>query len=614
MAASVVVLKSGAGIKRDGTIFEGDFYIDGEWVRFQRGLPRKIWGYRAISLYLPQIVRGLSTFVQNQLVYTHAGSEDTVKRFTINGSFIPSVVSDRTPVDVSATGTVLLTGGGSGSVDSVTVNGVTITSGSVAFSVDLATTATAVAANITAYTSTPNYTAVAVGSVITITASTGGSASNGFVVATTLTTITATTTNMAGGSNGLIINANNTWMFDVMFDSVSLDNLLIASVAPNLSAIDSSADGQIFTGNVLGTDPLVEVELPANANASGGMVVLHPYLFYYGTAGIVGWSVPGDPRDLIGSGSGQARVAGQKILKGLPLRAGAGSAPAGLFWAYNALIRSTFTGGATVFQFDTISAETTVLSPNSIIEYDGIYYWCGVDRFLMFNGVVRELPNTMNLNYFFDNLNNEQAQKVFATKVPRFGEIWWCFPFGTSTECNHAIVYNVRENTWYDTPLPNSGRSAGSFVPFFAAPLTTGVTNQNGLGYKVWLQEQGLDEIDGTTVNAIVSYFETADLSLAVLNNQNRKVKISYIEPDFVQEGDMTVEVKGRANARAPTVTSNVVTFVANPGSDPAAQIVPFKEQRREMRVRFTSNAIGGDYQMGQVLMHIEAGDGTITG
>jgi hypothetical protein len=358
----------------------------------------------------------------------------------------------------------------------------------------------------------------------------------------------------------------------------------------------------------------VEVTLPTNVTVSGGVVVLHPYLFYYGTAGIVGWSVPGDPRDLTGTGSGQARVAGQKIVKGLPLRAGAGSAPAGLFWAYNALIRSTFTGGTTIFQFDTISAETTVLSPNSIIEYDGIYYWCGVDRFLMFNGVVRELPNTMNLNYFFDNLNTAQSQKVFATKVPRFGEIWWCFPTGNNTECDHAIIYNVRENTWYDTPLPNSGRSAGSFVPFFAAPLMTGTTNDTGLGFKVWLQEQGLDEIDGTSVNAIVSYFETSDLSLAVLNNQNRKVKISYIEPDFVQVGDMTVAVLGRANARAPTVTSNIVTFVANPGSDPAAQIVPFKEQRREMRVKFTSNAIGGDYQMGQVLMHIEAGDGTITG
>jgi hypothetical protein len=30
--------------------------------------------------------------------------------------------------------------------------------------------------------------------------------------------------------------------------------------------------------------------------------------------------------------------------------------------------------------------------------------------------------------------------------------------------------------------------------------------------------------------------------------------------------------------------------------------------------VRFTSNTVGGDYQMGQVLMHIEPGDGTITG
>ena len=614
MAASVVVLKSGAGIKRDGTVFEGDFYVDGAWVRFQRGLPRKIWGYRAISLYLPQITRGLSTFVQNQLVYTHAGSRDTVKRFTINSSFIPSVVSDRTPVAVGAVGTVVLTGGAAGSVDSVTVNGVTITSVSVAFSVDLPTTAAAVAANINAYTSSPEYVATSVGSVIAIAPTVGGSAANGFVVAVTLTTITATTTNLSGGSNALVVDNNNTWMFDVMFDSTSLSNLLIASVAANLSAIDSSVPGQIFTGDITATTPLVEVTIPNNVTVSGGMVVLHPYLFYYGTAGIVGWSVAGNPRDLTGSGSGQARVAGQKIVKGLPLRAGAGSAPAGLFWAYNALIRSTFTGGATVFQFDTISAETTVLSPNSIIEYDGIYYWCGVDRFLMFNGVVREVANTMNLNYFFDNLNTAQAQKVFATKVPRFGEIWWCFPSGSSTECDQAIIYNVRENTWYDTPLPNSGRSAGSFVPFFAAPLMTGTTNATGLGYKVWLHEQGVDEIDGTQVNSITSFFETSDLSLAVLNNQNRKVKISYIEPDFVQSGDMTVAVIGRANARAPTVTSNIVTFVANPGSNPAAQIVPFKEQRREMRVRFTSNALGGDYQMGQVLMHIEAGDGTITG
>lgn len=613
MAASVVVLKSQPGIKRDGTIFEGDFYVDGQWVRFQRGLPRKMWGYKALNLFLSEISRGFHSFTEGNLIYCHSGSQSYVERFTLDLDGNPSIISNRTPVAIAATGTVTLTGGAAGSVDSITVNGVNTMSAPVSFTTDLPTTATAVAANINAHTSTPNYTASAVGAVITIAASTAGAATNGYAVVATTTTITATDTDMTGGQNAYVPDADNSWMFDVMFSSVSLSNDLIAHVAPNEDNIASTGAGYIYTGDITATTPLTQVSLPADGNASGGIVVLHPYLFYYGTAGFVGWSVAGKPGDLVGSGSGQARVAGQKIVKGLPLRAGAGSAPAGLFWAYDALIRSTFTGGATVFQFDTISAEITVLSQNSIIEYDGVYYWCGVDRFLMFNGVVRELPNNMNINYFYDTLNPDQKQKVFATKVPRFGEIWWCFPQGSSTECNHAIVYNVRENTWYDTPLPNNGRSAASFNPAFAAPLMTGVIT-SGSGYKVWRHEYGLNEIDGTTVNPIVSYFETSDLSLAVLNNQNRKIKINYIEPDFVQVGDMTVEVRGRANARAPTVTSNTVTFVDNPGSNPAEQIVPFKEQRREMRVRFTSNALGGDYQMGQVLMHVEPGDGTITG
>ncbi len=51
MPESTIVLKSLAGIKRDGTKYDGDFYIDGQWVRFQRGLPRKIGGYRSINKY-----------------------------------------------------------------------------------------------------------------------------------------------------------------------------------------------------------------------------------------------------------------------------------------------------------------------------------------------------------------------------------------------------------------------------------------------------------------------------------------------------------------------------------------------------------------------------------
>ena len=35
-----------------------------------------------------------------------------------------------------------------------------------------------------------------------------------------------------------------------------------------------------------------------------------------------------------------------------------------------------------------------------------------------------------------------------------------------------------------------------------------------------------------------------------------------------------------------------------------------FKEQRRELRFRFASNTVGGNYQMGQIVVHIEPADG----
>jgi hypothetical protein len=615
MPDTTVVLKSEPGIKRDGTKFEGNFYTDGQWVRWQRGLPRKIGGYKSTQKYLTEISRGFSNFTQQDYVYCHSGGANTLERFTLDITGNSSIVSNRTPAAVQATGSVTLTSGAAGSVDTIKVNGIDIMSGSVAYVTSLADTATAVAANITAYTSSPNYSAVAVGAQINITATVAGSAPNGLAVVATATTITTSKVDMYGGSDALVVSAENMWMFDYQFDSSTNQNYLLAHVSPNLLSISNSIGGQIFFGEVLGTGILQSVNLPANTNCTGGIVSLHPYLFYYGTDGIIGWSVPGEPTNLTetGAGAGVARVWGQKIIKGLPLRAGSGTAPAGIFWAYDAVIRATFTGGAAVFQFDVVATDTSIISENSIVDYDGVFFWAGVDRFLMFNGVVREVPNSLNLNYFFDGLNKRHRSKVFAYKVPRYGEIWWCYPRGDATECTHAVVYNVRENTWYDTELPANGRAAGAFNNAFAAPILAGAVGV-GNDYRVWIQEQGVDEIDGQVINPIRSYFETADLS-SLTQGKNEYLRITRIEPDFVQNGDMTVQVTGRANARAPEIYSSTFTFVdPNNITEPYQEIVMLKEQRRELRVRFESNAIYGDYQMGQIIGHVSSGDKTVLG
>lgn len=540
MAEKIVQIKSIPGIKRDGTKFEGDNYVDGQWVRFQRGLPRKIGGYRAISKYLSGISRALHEYTQNSLTYVHSGSANFVERFYIDGSYNTSVVTNRTPATLAE-------------------------------------------------------------------------------------------------------NDANMWQFDVDTAAGLGGSQLVAQVAPNLNCICNSDGGQLFYGPLLGTSALQEVtNLPTGYSLTGGVVALHPYTFGFGDNGYVMWSVPGDPTDFTGTGSGAANITGQKIVRGMPLRGGPGNAPSGLFWSADSLVRASFVGGDAIFQFDPISTQTSILGANTVIEYDGIFYWIGTDRFLMFNGVVREIENNMNQNYFFDGLNQQYRQKVFAFKVPRFGEIWWCYPRGEATEPSHAVIYNVRENTWYDCELPNGGRSAGIFTSVFPKPLMTGVVgsigpedirvtevdadtriteddnvrvtqNSEALQYKLWVHEVGTDEIDGLEVQPVFSFFETGDLSLPVMTQENKALQALLLEPDFVQSGDMTVQIVGRANARSPEVYSEEHLIPEVPQT-PQEQVVYFKTQRRELRFRFVSNTVGGDYQMGLVLAHLQPGDGTVIG
>ena len=75
MATKVFTLDTKPGIQRDGTVFDKLFYTDGEWVRFQRGRPRKIGGYRVISDQLTGPSRGIWVNPQNLAVYDASNGE-----------------------------------------------------------------------------------------------------------------------------------------------------------------------------------------------------------------------------------------------------------------------------------------------------------------------------------------------------------------------------------------------------------------------------------------------------------------------------------------------------------------------------------------------------------
>jgi hypothetical protein len=70
----------------------------------------------------------------------------------------------------------------------------------------------------------------------------------------------------------------------------------------------------------------------------------------------------------------------------------------------------------------------------------------------------------------------------------------------------------------------------------------------------------------------------------------------------------MELVVTGKGYADDTDVSSDPYSF------DPTTLKIDMKEQRREMRLKFTSNIVNGDYFMGRVILNIETGDVRGTG
>lgn len=140
--------------------------------------------------------------LRNGWIEIYSGAQPTSADSAATGVLLCTITSGSGAMtkEVLATGTVTLSTGAAGSVNTLTVNGIEIMGAAVPFNGTLAQTAADVAAQINRYRSVPDYTATAAGSVVTIAALPGTATTpNTFVVASTVTTITKVDANMAGG-------------------------------------------------------------------------------------------------------------------------------------------------------------------------------------------------------------------------------------------------------------------------------------------------------------------------------------------------------------------------------------------------------------------------------
>jgi len=655
MTKKVFALDTQPGVQRDGTVFDKQFYNDGRWVRFQRGRPRKVGGYREIVSNLAGISRGIFVNPQQGFNIVFSGYSDGLQKLPIDNNGIGSGLVDFTLSYFTPNANNLWQFDGFFDVGGAGVSLILAHPGQNLSLIDN-------------NTDTPVLAGATSGSTMTRVG----------VFTDTATTVNTSTTITLAASNPLI----------------GAGQTVTGTGIPANTTVVSVSTTTVVISNPATASGTVTITFDNNVSVSGGVVTLHPYVFVYGNNGLIKNCSAGNLNDWVSADANETNVATGKIVQGLPVRGGSNS-PSGLFWSLDSLVRVSYIGGVGTppqyWRYDIITSQSSILSSQSAIEYDGIYYWCGVDRFLMYNGVVKEIPNVMNQNWFFDNLNYSQRQKVWASKVPRFGEIWWFYPRGNATECNDAIIYNVRENTWYDAGSAlGARRSAGYFSEVFHFPInadnrinTTGAVNlftlttagsgytngtytltsltggsgtgakatitvaggvvttvvitSRGSGYIVgntlsatlpagsgflitlthvmsyvslWQHEVGTDAVQGVSANAIESYFETNDLGLVSggpsqpsLVGDNFLLHLERVEPDFIMNGEMELYVTGRPFAQADDTTSSAYVF------DPDTRKIDMREQRRELRLKFVSNVQGGDYQLGRLLLNANVGD-----
>lgn len=447
MTQKVFALDTKPGIQRDGTLFDKQFYNDGRWVRFQRGRPRKMLGYRVISDQMFGPSRGIWVNAQNAFTSIFSGYNNGLEVLTIDDNGVGAGVGEFSLSNFTASPLNLWQFDGFYDVGGSGVQTIVAHPGQNLQAID-----------------SDNDTPVLIGNITGTTMSQIGVFTDSVTTTNLSPTLTLAVSNPLIGAGQTIAGAGipaNTTVLSVVGTTITMSNTATASATVTAT----------FNNNV---------------EVSGGVVSLHPYLFVYGNNGLLRNCAAGNTDDWVSSDANSVNVATGKIVQGLPVRGGSNS-PSGLFWSLDSLVRVSYAptnlgvpGTAnfatpTFWRYDIISSQTSIMSSQCVIEYDGIYYWCGVDRFLLYNGTVKEIPNSMNQNWFFDNLNYNQRQKVWVTKVPRYGEIWWFYPRGNATECTDAIVYNIREQTWYDAGQAlGARRSAGYFSQVFAFPVMAG--------------------------------------------------------------------------------------------------------------------------------------------
>jgi hypothetical protein len=289
-----------------------------------------------------------------------------------------------------------------------------------------------------------------------------------------------------------------------------------------------------------------------------------------------------------------------------------------LAWTDSALFSIQFLGAPLVWGSQILADNISIAGPNAVAVASSKTYWMGIDKFYIYDGVVKTLNCDLR-RYIFNDINLYQNFQIFAGTNEGFNEIWWFYCSESSSTIDRYVVFNYAENNgqgvWYYGTMARTAWSDSGLRQYpQAATYSNNIVDH----------ERGVDDNVSGTPAAINAYIESAEFDIQDGHNLGYVYRVL---PDITFDGSETA---------SPAVTMTLIPMMnsgsgynnpqSNSGSSSASVVrtstttieqftgqVYVRVRGRQMIFKVESNQLGCTWQLGAPRIDIRQ-DGRATG
>ena len=250
-----------------------------------------------------------------------------------------------------------------------------------------------------------------------------------------------------------------------------------------------------------------------------------------------------------------------------------------------------FVGPPFTFSFRLLGTGCGPISQRAMVSEGDVVFWMGRNNFFMFDGQIKELPSPVQY-HVYDNINQQQQQKVFGVLNRKFQEILWFYASTTaeSDEPDKYVSFNYETATW---SIGNLNRTA--WRDSFGVGL---VPYSVGTDAYLYDQETGVDA-DGS---AMTSYIESSAVEFDVQGTPDgtNLFMIDRVIPSGTITGSISVTLKSKKFPDSSTETTKGPFTIA-----PTTSKVSLRAKGRQMKMRVSSSSTGDNWKLGTFRVNV---------